>query len=278
MLPRQLVEPKSLRKGIKLKTFNKTIIAALLSIGATAFAAPVTVNVADNYVGGGDNVIPARDVIGPAAELEIHGMDVTIDRATGTLSVQINTNWYDSDLSGDDGHEYHVNTGDLFISTNGWAPTGGAPYDGDNADNGEVWEYVFDTDTGSIYGGNFSILRTQDEMGGPLLPAGETENWYRDNQESRYGSGGTQSGSGTVTWSVGVGFIRYNLLLSDLGLASDELINLGLHWTMTCGNDVIEGGVVDEGGGGGGGEVPEPGTLLLAGLGLIGIGLSRKRK
>jgi hypothetical protein len=257
-----------------VKTLNKSIVVALLSIGATAFAAPVTVTIADNYVGGNDNINPARDVIGPVADFQIQNMDVTIDRVTGTLSVQIATNWYNPTSEGTGG-DYDVNTGDLFISTNGWSPFGAAPYGGDNATNGEAWEYVLNTSTGKIIGGNFAILQTQDEMAGPLLPPGETENWYRDQQETRYKDGGTDTGKkGTVTWSNGVGFIRYDLLLTDIGLTADGPINLGFHWTMTCGNDVIEGGVE----GGPGQEVPEPGTLLLAGLGLVGLGLRRKTK
>jgi len=43
---------------------------------------------------------------------------------------------------------------------------------------------------------------------------------------------------------------------------------VGFHWTMKCGNDVVEGQVS---------SVPEPATMLLVGLGLIGLaGMRRK--
>jgi hypothetical protein len=55
--------------------------------------------------------------------------------------------------------------------------------------------------------------------------------------------------------------------LANLGLGS----NLDLHWTMSCGNDAINGsGRVT--------TVPEPGTLSLLGFGLLGLGALRRRR
>lgn len=255
----------------------KLLPALLLAFGASAFAAPVTTTIADTFVGAQDNVSPARDIIGDANSFDIDRMDVTIDRAAGTLSVKIATQWYDPTSNGvfNFGEGYDVRSGDLFISTNGWAPFGAAPYDADDASNGEAWEYVFDTTNSNIYGGAFGISNTQDEMVGPLVGT-DGNNAYRDNQETRRTDGGTQTGSGTVTWSLAgdssIAFVQYDLTLAALGIDPDGAINLGFHWTMTCGNDVIEGGVD----GGPGNEVPEPGIVLLFGLGLLGLGLRRR--
>jgi PEP-CTERM motif len=255
----------------------KLLPALLLGFGASAFAAPVTTTIADTFVGGQDNVSPARDIIGDANSFDVDRMDVTIDRAAGTLSVKIATQWYDPTSNGvfNFGEGYDVQSGDLFISTNGWAPFGAAPYDADDASNGEAWEYVFDTTNSNIYGGAFGISNTQDEMVGPLVGS-DGNNAYRDNQETRRTDGGNQTGSGTITWSLAgdnsIAFVQYDLTLAALGIDPNGPINLGFHWTMTCGNDVIEGGVD----GGPGNEIPEPGIVLLFGLGLLGLGLRRR--
>lgn len=259
------------------KKLLKLLPAMLLGFGVSAFAAPVTTVIADVFVGGQDNDSPARDIIGESESFNIEGMDVTIDRDAGTLSVKIATEWYDPAGTGFNfGPGYDVNTGDLFISTNGWAPFGPAPHDGDDADNGEIWEYVFDTSNGDIYGGAFGISKSQDEMTGPLIDPDTGLNAYRDNQETRRSDGGDNTGTGTVTWSLAgdgsIAFVQYDLALADLGIDPAGIINLGFHWTMTCANDVIEGGVE----GGPGNEVPEPGMVLLFGLGLLGLGLRRR--
>ena len=63
-----------------------------------------------------------------------------------------------------------------------------------------------------------------------------------------------------------VGKINFMIDLTGTSLAQSDTI--ALHWGMTCGNDTIEGEYA----------VPEPAILGLLALGLIGVGVSQRRK
>jgi len=58
-------------------------------------------------------------------------------------------------------------------------------------------------------------------------------------------------------------------IMIDLAATGWDGDDLGLRWTMACSNDVIQG-VYN--------PIPEPGTLLLFGAGLLGLaGYGRRR-
>lgn len=202
----------------------------------------------DTYWGADDNGYGDR--IG-RDHYEIFNAEVTFSDTY--MHVVINTNFSEAN------DYFNISYGDLFISVDGWAPFGDAPYAGDNATNGENWEFVFDTSAGALYGGDFGIYLSDDVMG-PYT--------YRNGQEVLRSEGGTEySGSTVNLLNAGYdGFIEYNILLSSLGISSDS--EIGLKWGMTCANDTIEVGV----------NVPEPGSLLMFGLGILGLGIVSRRK
>lgn len=76
---------------------------------------------------------------------------------------------------------------------------------------------------------------------------------------------------------VGNDFFRQvSFDVNDIGLTAFDTFDA--HWTMSCGNDVLDGQIVgDTIVGGDFGEVPLPATSALFGLGMLGLMAARRR-
>ena len=239
------------------------------------FNGPVSASewtIEDYYIGGGYSngyVQKSGDVISLKDEINlfnIRNMIVNIDDYTGAVQIKIRTDYIDGSRT--------TNYGDLFISTNGWKPFGTSPYKTDIYGNGEAWEFAFNTNAKKIYKtADTSILTSNsffDSVNGSV--AHDPDNWYRRDQEVQINPGSAVPVStGETSFSQTIGYLTYAFSLSDLGISVAEGYDLGFRWTMTCANDIIEGGVSKV-------PVPEPATMILMGMGLLGISATLRKK
>ncbi len=240
---------------------SKSIIrlALFISFAAlTTFAAPVTIM--DDYYGGNDHGY--GDVIGTSV-FDIEKM--VVDHSGSSLSVSIYSNYFAA--KGDD--IYGTVAGDLFISTDGWNPAGTSAdhYINDNIANGTVWEYglriLSDTSCELIdlTGGTYEdLILTSDEAYGVDHP----NMIYRNGQEVKIHPAPKSIAEGALSYCDDKSCLTFSIA-NDIFANSDDL---AFHWTMTCGNDVIEGAA----------PVPEPATMILLGFGLLGLAGTKRRK
>jgi hypothetical protein len=253
-----------MRKATKFILVPVLVVTAVL----LAMSAVQAYTIDDNYVGATptSSSYNGKDVIGDESLFGISKMEVSYSGSA--LVVDIYTTYLNNI------GKYETALGDLFISTNGWTPYGAAPYALDKAGLGESWEYalVLNTHTPNTLGGERSgviSLYSIDSSDQVKLSSAPTNYIYRADQEVQLVTDGLTALK-TGTWSIGNwgdpdsdDYLRFAI---DFGFGA--LSELGFHWTMTCGNDVIEGSA----------PVPEPATMLLLGTGLIGLaGFGRKR-
>ncbi len=243
------------------------IVVAVFMMAETVLAMPTDwtgadyLRIKDNYIGGSLDKVDDKyeynegDVISDAGSENLFDIDwMDIYYLDNYLRVDIHTDYVDGTL----GTHY----GDLFISTDGWNPFGDSPYLQDTIATGEKWEYAFDVTSGNLYNitdAQGNILTSDD-----VMPSGYQ---YRNNQEVLIDNAGlTSIGTGTAG-RVG----EYYSMVMDVSGMNLDFANLlssgdvGFHWAMTCGNDVIEG------------STPEPATILLLSSGLLGLAGYRRR-
>jgi hypothetical protein len=244
-------------------------IATMLLVVSTALTAgPISLATAtgvinDNYLG----VTPSgyTDVVGAYAIFNIDKMVVDYKAAAGALTVDIYSGYFGSTNA----QVLGTVKGDLFISTNGYTiPANSA---NDNMYSGERWEYALkikDNGLANLVAVNKNIISSD----GYMISKGMGNYNYRHDQEVQVGSGAALAGGTWETLSVANGSTTDRILqFSVESSLLKDLKDLGFHWAMTCGNDVIEGGVAS--------PVPEPATLSLLGLGIAAMaGFMKRRK
>jgi hypothetical protein len=216
-----------------------------------AQAAPIVIQ--DDYIGGTPNhpSYNGLDIIGNAALFDVSRMEVSF-LAANTMTIDIYSRYFDNIGA------YGTKLGDLFLSINGYQV------------NDERWEYALKLDNylPTTSSGRIDLYSVQDAN--IVYSSAPPRYIYRQYQEVQYDPIGQTTPLATGSWNLfNIGgsdtddFLRFTIAY-DFGNVS----TYGLHWGMTCGNDVIEGAA----------PVPEPSAMLLFGTGLMGLGGILRRK
>lgn len=270
-------------KAVKL--FSKAVaLSSLVAISATSQAFTIgstgpSYMLDDNYIGGDDHGY--KDVIGKPELFDTLGLNVAYSGSIITVDIFTSfatdsaINSYKSLTKNGLG----IGSGDLFLS-NSYSPFGSPSYLNDNASNGNLWTYGLSIDDPhSKIGGraNLYALNGSTNDANALLSDDflKTTATFRNGQEVRVDTASSDTSeilSANGTWTVNTDAQKISFSFDASGTNLFDTGSLALHWGMLCGNDVIEGVVAAPTV-----NVSEPSIAALFGLGLLGLGLARRR-
>jgi hypothetical protein len=169
------------------------------------------------------NIKPSHygDVIGRRSAVD--QMEVLMDNDVMTVKI---TGPYFFNYVHDVKRTQDAPPGDLYISSSGWKVSGKAPYTSDTFQASEGWDYVVSLENKKAYKLDFPAIR----MTGALPYTSK----YRAHQAWRGGYGEAIDEADVTLTDSGLTFV---FSVRNMRLESE----IGLHWTMKCGNDILEG-------------------------------------
>ena len=235
-----------------------TVLCVLFASAALSFAYTISDNGAAAYWGGavsGASSTSYGDVIG-SPYFNVDQMNVTKSGKNWTVTLTGPYFGYHSNPSVDGGLPYRFGPGDLYINSKGWTATQGPAghFETDTFTQSEGWNYVITQVNGQwgLYTLDSSKITYTDAGSGYIYRTGQA--WQ--------GGAGQLIESATYNYDAAGNSLTFGFNTGDMDWDA-----VGLHWTMKCGNDVVEGAA----------PVPEPATMLLLGSGLVGLAGFRRK-
>lgn len=251
-----------------MKLITKISLLLLLNgLSFSAFATPLNVFNGWNVLANDDGVF-ANGFVDPGwggQEFDAEHLFYKLDGSLLSVGLQTGFNIHKNDgYKYSDGKWYY--SGDLALSFDG------------NASN---YEYAIDFGNKARgYNSNTAISAGAGDTDAAGLYRVTT--WNNDihfNQSAPYAmdAGSLVVAANATNFVEGTGTLAgnlsyYNIFTFDLGSITGlgQSFGFDAHWTMSCGNDEIEGGAQIT-------KVSEPGSILLLGLGLLGLVATRRR-